>query len=171
METFALLYYVIIYYNVDAISKYCYIPLLQNYIDYDNTVITTIEPLYFSLKSTSIFMLFLYFVQMLNSILVTKSFNVPSTALCCIYIKYLCDILINPEKTLFELEINRTIMWVFTTPLMLKIYCETNDLSLWDIKAQYHLFSISSLVFILPFKNMTYVYLCNTAFYIPGIFL
>ena len=164
-----LLCYVVLYYNLDKCIQQCYLPLFYNAIDNDNNnTISNNSYLFFLLKTTSLFMIGLYLYHLTYALLYSKIINKSSVGLSCIYIKYLLDIVMNPTMNLLEYEMNRNIMWVFTTPLMLKLYCETNDLSLWDINIQYHMFSITPFVFLVPFKNNAYHYVYTGLLYIPG---
>ena len=44
------------------------------------------------------------------------------------------------------------------------MYCDANDISIWDINIQYHLFAIIPNVFIIPFKNQP-IYMFSTALF------
>lgn len=162
---FSLLCYIVLYYNFDNCIRHCYLPLFNNTND-DN--ISTNHYLFYSLNTTSLFMIGLYLYQLSYAFLYHK-INKTSIALSYVYIKYLLDILINPTMSLIEYEMNRNMMWVFTTPLMLKLYCETNDLTLWDIKFYYHIISITPLIFLVPFKNDPYYYVYIEILHIPCI--
>jgi class 3 adenylate cyclase len=71
-----------------------------------------------------------------------------------------------------EYEINRGIMWIFTTPLMLKMYCDANDIKLLDINVHYHLISIIPHIFLIPFKNHYIYFIFTIICSIPaGLFL
>jgi len=69
-----------------------------------------------------------------------------------------------------EYELNRGIMWIFTTPIMLKMYCDANDLSLWDINIHYHIIAIAPHVFVIPFKNKPIYLLSTILLSIPEVF-
>jgi len=49
-------------------------------------------------------------------------------------------------------------MWVFATPLMLKLYCNINNLKLKDINFLYHYIPCFSYIIIFPFKNNLKLY-------------
>ena len=166
---FLLLCYIVLYYNLDKCIQYCYLPLFHNNNDNDNTI-TNNSYLFFSLKTTSLFMICVYLYQLIYALLYSKIVNKTSIGLSYVYIKYLLDILLNPIMKVIDYEMNRTLMWIFTTPLMLKLYCETNDLSLLDIKIHYHMISIIPLIFLVPFKNDPYQYVCIGILYIPATF-
>ena len=64
----------------------------------------------------------------------------------------------NDNITLYQHEFSRNIMWLFTTPLMLRMYCDVNSVKLRDINIQYHVIPIAINVFIYPYKNTTIYY-------------
>ena len=160
--------YVILYYNIDKLLQTLYLPYIITNNNYD--IISNYEGLYFLLKMTSYFMLALYSYTLSYRLLILKRGDKNSIALSFIYTKHLIDILVSPNYTILEYELNRGVMWVFTTPLMLKMYCDANDLSVWDINIYYHIISIVPRVFVIPFKNQP-IYLFSTiVFSIPEIF-
>jgi hypothetical protein len=115
-------------------------------------------------------MIGLYLHQILSYFIHSYHINKPSIGLLCIYIKYLLDIITNNNMSLLEYEMSRTIMWVFTTPLMLRMYCEANNLTLWDINVLFHVVSISPMILLLPFKSHRYYHYIVFLLYIPGGF-
>jgi class 3 adenylate cyclase len=115
-------------------------------------------------------MLALYTYIFSYRLFISKIVDKNSIGLCFIYIKHLRDILVCSNYTIIEYELNRGVMWVFSTPLMLNMYCDANDLSLKDINIHYHLFAIIPYVFIIPFKNQL-IYLFSTILLsIPALF-
>jgi class 3 adenylate cyclase len=70
-----------------------------------------------------------------------------------IYIKHVVDLLITPNITIRQYELSRALMWVFTTPIMLKMYCDINYLTLKNINFKYHVISIVPYIFVAPLKN------------------
>ena len=80
------------------------------------------------------------------------------------------DILVSHNYTTMEYELNRGVMWVFTTPLMLKMYCDANDLSLWDINIHYHIISIIPHIFLIPFKGEIIYLISTVVLSIPALF-
>jgi len=78
----------------------------------------------------------------------------------------------NSDIKLYEYEFSRNVMWLFTTPLLLKMYCDTNYMKLSDINIQYHMIPITINVISYPFKytNIYYVsLLISYIFY--GLFM
>jgi class 3 adenylate cyclase len=130
--------------------------------------LTSHKELYFLLKVTSGFMLFLYSCLMIFEIYVSKIKDRNSIGLSFIYIKHILDILITPHMTIMQYEMSRVIMWSFTTPLMLKMLSDENELTLSDLQINYHILAIVPHIFIIPFKNQ-YVYMGSTILLsIPG---
>jgi len=139
------------YYNIDKLLQTLFIPYVAPMID--TNLLSNHEGLDFLLKSTSYFMLALYSYTLAYRLLVLQQGDRSSIGLSFIYTKHLRDILVSPNYTVIEYELNRGVMWAFTTPLMLKMYCNANDLSLWDINIHYHLIAIVPHIFLVPFKG------------------
>ena len=165
---FSILCYVIMYYNIDKLLQTLYIPHIRNNNNYE--VVSNCEELYFLLKMTSYFMLALYSYTLSYRLFILKRGDRNSIALFFIYTKHLRDILISPNYTILEYELNRGVMWAFTTPLMLKMYCDANDMSVLDINIHYHIISIVLYVFVIPFKNQPIYLLSTIILSIPSIF-
>jgi hypothetical protein len=108
---------------------------------------------------SNIFLFFLYFLYTIkNVIFENKILNKNSFLLALLYLKYLYDCILNSKDDLiYNYEFRRIIMWSFTTPVMLKMYCDINELTLFDINFQYHIIPIIINVLIYPYKN-TYLY-------------
>jgi len=77
---------------------------------------------------------------------------------------------------LIEYELSRGIMWTFTTPLMLKMYCDVNEIKLQDIDFYYHLISVVINIFIIPFKNtqvfvvLTFIIFCLKILFLKSLY-
>jgi class 3 adenylate cyclase len=156
------------YYNIDKLLQVLYIPYIIPNNNYD--VLSNHETLYFLLKMTSYFMLALYSYTLSYKLLISKTSDKNSIALSFVYVKHLTDILVSPNYTTIEYELNRGVMWIFTTPLMLKMYCDANDLSLWDINIHYHLISIVPHIFLIPFKGEIIYLISTVVLSIPALF-
>jgi class 3 adenylate cyclase len=152
---FSLLCYVVLYYNVDNALKNIYLPWTMGLFTKTDTfeLISTNHELYFLLKTTSYFMILLYSYTLSNQIFIRKFNDRNSLCLIFIYIKHIIDIVTTPKMTIMEYELSRCVMWAFTTPLMLKMLCDTNNLSLQNINIHYHIITIFPHIFIIPFKN------------------
>ena len=60
--------------------------------------------------------------------------------------------------TLSQYEFSRNIMWLFATPLMLKMYCDINSIKLRDINIHCHVIPVVINVFNYPYENTTIYY-------------
>jgi len=160
--------YVVLYYNIDKLLQTVYIPYV---IPNNNSeFIYTHKELYFLLKTTSYFMLVLYLYTLFYRLFILKISDKSSLLLSFVYTKHLRDILLSTNYTLVEYELNRGVMWAFTTPLMLKMYCDANEVSIWDINIHYHLISIIPHIFVIPFKGQPVYVFTTCIFSIPALF-
>jgi class 3 adenylate cyclase len=57
---------------------------------------------------------------------------------------------------IYQYEFKRTVMWLFTTPLILKLYCDINNLKLVDVNAHYHIISNFTHIVLYPFRKSHY---------------
>jgi len=160
--------YVVMYYNIDKLLQTLYLPYIIPNNNYE--IISNNEGLYFLLKITSYFMLALHSYTLFYRLFVSTINDKNCVALSFIYTKHLRDILVSHNYTTMEYELNRGVMWVFTTPLMLKMYCDANDLSVWDINIHYHLIAIVPHVFVIPFKPQLIYLLSTILLSIPEVF-
>ena len=155
------LIYLFLYCSTDTILNKLY--LSNYYTILDNENIKHNSNFYFSMTNLNIFVLFVYSVYLIknykNVILINKTTN----ALALIYLKYTLNIIVNDNITLWQHEVNRNIMWLFTTPLMLKMFCDVNNIKLSDINIQYHIIPVIINVLIYPYKK-TFVYYYFTGF-------
>jgi hypothetical protein len=165
----SLLCYIVLYYNIDVIFKQIYLPyVITTNNNYD--VISNNEGLYFLLTTTSYFMLLLYSYTLTYRIFISNINDRYSIGLMFIYLKHIFDIIIHKNTLIVEYEISRGVMWVFTTPLMLKMYCKANDITLQNINIHYHLICIIPHIFIIPFKNSSIYIISTIVFSIPEFF-
>jgi len=152
---------VILYYNIDNILSNVYLPYILDNDYADNQLISSNKELYFLLNMTSYFMLLLYSYLIIYNLYFSHLYNEVSVGLTFVYIKYLTDIIIITNMSIIEYEFRRNVMWIFSTILMLKMYCRINNLSLKDIGFYYHLFAIISHTLVIPFKyksNLLYIF-------------
>ena len=164
----SILCYIVFYYNIDKVFQYIYLPSISENF-YINTLSNNVE-LYFLLRITSYFMLILYSYKLLYRLLYLQLYDKFCTCLIFVYTKHIIDIILNRNMSIIEYELSRNIMWVFTTPIMLKMLCNTNDLSLQNINIHYHLLAIVPHTFMVPFKGKP-IYIASTViFSIPEIF-
>ena len=159
--------YIIMYYNIDKILQSLYLPYIITNNNYE--IISDHKELQFLLNMTSYFMLSLYSYILCNELLLSKTKDKNSIILSFIYVKYLRDILVSQNYTIIEYEMNRGTMWVFTTPIILKIFCDANMISVWDINIHYHLISIIPHIFVIPYKGQILYTLSTIVLSIPAI--
>jgi class 3 adenylate cyclase len=110
---------------------------------------------YYSATNLNLFVLTFYSIYFISKFVSHKSINRYSTALALVYIKYTMNTLFKVNLTLSQHEFSRNIMWLFATPLMLKMYCDINTIKLRDINIQCHIIPVVINVFIYPNDNKT----------------
>ena len=168
----SILWYVVLYYNIDKLFQYIYLPYITTTYHVNNhDVISNYPELYSLLKITSYFMLLLYSYILFQRMIYFRIYNKFAIGLSFVYVKHLLDIIITPNMTITEYELNRTVMWLFSTPLMLLMYCDLNNLTLRDINFSNHIFVITLYTFSIPFKNInkTIYYIFTIVLSIPEI--
>ena len=159
--------YVVMYYNIDKLLQTLYLPYIVSNNNYE--LVSNYKGLYFLLKITSYFMLLLYLYTLSYKLFIPNIGDKYAITMSFIYIKHLRDILVSPNYTIIEYELNRNVMWAFTTPIMLKMYCDANDISLWDINIHYHIIAIVPNIFIVPFKNQPIYLFSSIIMYISTL--
>ena len=148
------LLYVFLYCNADIILNKFY---LSNTI-IDNELIQTNTEFYYSIMNQNIFALFVYSIYIFKNYIRINSINNVYMALAFIYMKYVLSSLLSDKITLTQYEFSRSIMWLFATPLILKMYCNINNLKLQQINIHYHIIPTVLNVFIYPYKNTPIFY-------------
>jgi hypothetical protein len=132
-----LVIYIFIYCNIDILLNKFY---LLNYTSIlDNELIKNNYYFYNSIIHFNFFNLCIYSIYIIKNIIYYHSINNYSIALGLIYTKYILNIFLIDNITISQYEFSKNIMWLFTTPLMLKMYCDMNNLKLYNIKIQYHI--------------------------------
>jgi len=123
--------YLFIYYNIDSILNKFYLSYFDtSFFDINNIIIKDNREFYYSLTTINGFVLSIYAFYIFYYLFLSKTENIHSLTLAFIYSKYSSNIFLNDNITLLEYEYSRAIMWVFATPLMLKLYCNINNLKL-----------------------------------------
>jgi len=126
---------------------------------YDNFEIFKEEPIIFFplVYSTNIFILYVFIALNANLLIFSKISLSSLYTLSLIYLKYVLDNVIESNTIgIHQYEFRRTVMWLFTTPLILQIYCDMNKLTLTDINARYHIISNFIHVLLFPFRKTQY---------------
>lgn len=153
-NVYKLFTFTLLYYQLDYIAK----PLLYDKMsifnsDVNNDMMNNIT----ILKSINIFILFLFGFFAVQMIFFSKINNYTIHSLLFIYIKYTFDNIIQTsEITIYQYEFRRSIMWLFTTPLILKLFCDINNLTLKEIHTYRHFVSNIFYILLYPFRKSHY---------------
>ena len=146
-----LILYVFLYCNADDVLNKLY---LSNYsTTLNNELIQNNSNFYYSITNLNLFVLSIYSIYLINKVLFYKSTNIASIALSMIYMKYILNSILSDNITLYQHEFSRIVMWLFATPLMLKMYCDINSIKLRDINIQCHIIPVAVNIFIYPYRN------------------
>lgn len=149
-EIFQLCLFTLFYYQLNNILT----PCLYNKFD-----IFQEEPIVFypAIQGINILILYIFSLLTINLIVFSKMKNYTLYSLSFIYMKYVMDNIIEYNGVgIHQYEFKRTTMWLFTTPLILKLYCDMNNLNLADVNAQYHITSNMISVILYPFRKTHY---------------
>jgi len=147
---FNLFLFTIFYYQLDI--------LLKPYL-YDNYELFQQEPIIFYpiVQSANIFILCIFSIFTLQLLFFSNITNYTIFSLGFIYIKYIIDNVIYFNTiSIYQYEFRRTLMWLFTTPLILQLYCGMNNLTLVDVNAHYHIISNMLHIILFPFRRTQY---------------
>ena len=153
-ELFNLFLFTLGYYQLDNI--------LKSYV-YNKFELFLEAPIIFYpiIQSANIFMLTIFTSFTTYLLCFSKIRNNTMYSLSFIYIKYIMDTIIYHNTiSKYEYEFRKILMWLFTTPLMLKLYCDINNLRMLDINYHYHVISVilQILTFLLH-KEDYYIYI------------
>jgi hypothetical protein len=130
---------------------------LSNYETKLNNELLSNNPFfYYTILNIDLFSIVVYSLFILKNCYY-KTINKNFIVLALIYIKYCCNIIFDHNIKIYEYEMHRNIMWIFTTPIMLQLYCEVNNIRLMDIKIYYNTIPQIINIIIYPYKN-TYIY-------------
>ena len=155
--------YLFLYCNIDGLLNRFY---LSNFdlssFDTYQIDIQQNKQFYYSLTTINQFILSIYTFYIFYYLFMSKIKNINSLILAFIYFKYTLTIFLNDKITLFDYEYSRAVMWVFATPLMLKMYCEINNLKLNDIRFFNHYVPCVLNIIIYPLKNNLVIYYTYT---------
>lgn len=144
--------YTLLYYQLDNVLKPCL---------YDNFEIFQEEPVQFYpiMQAANIFILSIFSLFTSYLLLFSKIKNYTIYSLAFIYMKYVMDTIIhNNAISIYQYEFRRTVMWLFTTPLIIILYCDMNHLTLRDVNAQYHILSNAVHILLYSFRKTSYNY-------------
>lgn len=150
--------YILIYYNLEEIARNFY--LSQFDITFHTEKMSTLEN-YNIIIYMNFFVVYLYLIFIIKELLhynYSHSYRNHNFGLAMIYIKYVMNMLIRRDISLYEYEFSRYIMWIFVTPLKLKMFADINNLSLYDISIQYNVFSLVIHVAAFPYHGTSLYY-------------
>lgn len=153
-----LMLYVFIYFNIDGILNKLY---LSHHICSNNELINYNNEFYHTVSNLNMFSISVYSIYIAKLLLYNNRINVDSFALALLYIKYTLHMLLSDNMTMCQHEFSRHLMWLFTTPLMLKLYCNVNNINLYDIHAHFHIIPTAINVFVYPYKGQPSYYLIS----------
>ena len=149
-ELFKLFSFTLFYFQLDNI--------LKPYV-YDKFELFQQEPIIFYpvIQSANIFILSVFAIFTGHLIFLSKIKNYTIYALAFIYIKYVMDTILNSNViSIYQYEFRRTVMWFFTTPLILKLYCDMNNLTLIEVNAHYHITTNLIHILLYPLRKTYY---------------
>ena len=150
-----LLLYIFLYINADSILNKLY---LSNNICSNNELITYNNEFYYTITTLNGFTLIIYTIYIIRIIIYNNVINTYSFALALVYFKYTFTSLLSDNVTMCQYEFSRHLMWLFATPLMLKLYCNMNNIKLHNIYAYFHIIPTAINVFVYPYKGQTIYY-------------
>lgn len=162
--------YIFVYCNIEPfLNKYYLGDVTNPYID-TQLLSSNLEFIY-SIKAMNQFIIGVYAIYITHFLFFSKSHNKYSLVLSFVYVKYILEVFFNDHMRFCDLEFSRYIMWVFATPLMLKMYCDVNQLSIYQINIHYHMIPACMNVAVYPYKytNHYYVFM-GIAYILYGLF-
>lgn len=162
---FHILCYIFIYCNIDDILNKYYLPSMPT----ENTELLNLNTEFFySVTKINEIMLLIYFAYVMVTVFISKTHNKYSLALSLVYMKYSMNIFLLPNMSLFEYGFRRSVMWVFTTPLMIKLYSDVNNLNVQTVGIQYNIIATLVNAGLYPYKDSIYY---NVFIIIPYLFM
>jgi len=150
-ELLGLFLYTLFYYQLNNLLK----PFVYNKFH----VFKEEEPIIFYpiVYSINIFILYIFVILNANLIFFSKIKKGSLYTLSLIYLKYVLDNVMESNTIgIYQYEFRRTVMWLFTTPLILQLYCDMNKLTLTDVNVEYHIASNFIHILLFPFRNTFY---------------
>lgn len=137
----------LLYYQIDNVFNSNIYFKFKEEIHYFNPIFNSIY----------LFILFIFVLLSINLIVTYKIKNSTIYSLLFIYIKYNIDnIIYNNNIGILQYEIRRSIMYLFTKPLMLNIYCDLNNMKITKIYNYPYMFANFFITMLHPFRNIYY---------------
>jgi class 3 adenylate cyclase len=159
------LLYVFLYCNIDVLVNKLYLSQFKD--SFSNELVNNNVIFNHYIHYIAIFVLYIYAFHIALLLMNYKENNKHSLSLSLIYSKYLIDIVSNNEVKLYEHESSRNVMWLFATPLMIKMYSDANNMALMETNIHYHIVPALANVIVYPYKNTIFYYSVNTASFFP----
>ena len=151
-----LLFYVFLYCNADNILHKLYLSKYATVTN--NDLIQYNDNFYYSITTQFFFALSVYVFYIIKHTIYYNPINNTSIALSFVYTKYILTFLLSTNMTITQYESNRNTMWLFSTPLMMKIYCDVNNLKLYQVNLPFHIIPVIINIFIHPYKDTIIYY-------------
>jgi len=161
-----LLLYVFIYCNADFILDALYLSKYNT--ETNNELIQDNPYFYYSIINIYAFALFVNNMHIIKHTIKYNSLNNDSIALSLIYMKYTTNILLTSKMTICQYEFSRNVMWLFATPLMIKMYCDVNRIKMQNINLQWHLIPVIINIINYQYKNTILYYAFTSLAWIIG---
>ena len=165
-KTLQLFLYTLFYYQLNNSLK----PFVYNNFDVFKETPYIFFPI---IHTANIFILYIFVMINIDLLIFSKIKNGTLYTLSLVYFKYVLDNVIESNTIgIHQYEFRRTLMWLFSTPLILKLYCDMNNLRLIDINVQYHMLSNIIYILLFPFRKTYYnTYIIISLSLFEGVFI
>ena len=154
-HVFRLFAFTMCYFQLDSMMK----PYVYDTVDlFRNDPPVQFQPI---IQTMNIFVFGLFTVLTIHLLFLSKIENYTVYSMACIYIKYLIDMITYfNEIGSYQHSMRRSLMWLFTTPLILQMYCNINNTTLTTIHAHYHTISNALHIVLYPFRHIPWCNYC-----------
>lgn len=157
--------YIFIYLIADEVLRKYYLNLIP--FTSNTELITNNANFYYAVTTINTYIFWLYLCFVYKHYIYCKSKDIYSLALALIYMKYCSTLFFVNTMSLYEYEYRRLLMWLFSTPVMLQMYCVHNKITYKDISAFGHIIPVAMSVVIYPFKNTAVYSYINLLLHLP----
>ncbi len=157
--------YVFLYCITDVLVNTLYLSQFKNF--FSNELVSNNIIFNYYIYNVALFVLYIYSFYIASLIINYKENNKHSLSLSLIYSKYLINIISSSNLKLYEHESSRNVMWLFATPLMIKMYSDANNMELMDTNIHWHLIPVIANTIVYPYKNTLIYYSVNTLSFFP----
>jgi class 3 adenylate cyclase len=159
------LLYVFLYCTVDVLVNTLYLSQFKN--SFSNELVSNNLIFNYYIHNIALFVLYIYAFYIASLIVNYKENNKHSLSLSLIYSKYLINTISNNELKMYEHESSRNVMWLFATPLMIKMYSDANNMELIETNIHWHVIPTIANMLVYPYKNTLLYYSVNAASFFP----